>query len=54
MQWQAELKLDKVYSNLLPDEKVEKIEEIYQGRGEKEKVVFVGDGINDAPVLSKS
>ena len=50
----AELKLDKVYSNLLPDEKVEKIEEIYQGRGEKEKVVFVGDGINDAPVLARA
>lgn len=50
----TELKLDKVYSNLLPDEKVEKIEEIYQGRGEKEKVVFVGDGINDAPVLARA
>ena len=50
----AELKLDKVYSNLLPDEKVEKIEEIYQGRTEKQKVAFVGDGINDAPVLARA
>ena len=49
-----ELKLDKVYSNLLPDEKVEKIEEIYQGRTEKQKVAFVGDGINDAPVLARA
>ena len=50
----AELKLDKVYSNLLPHEKVEKIEEIYQGRTEKQKVAFVGDGINDAPVLARA
>lgn len=48
-----ELKLDKVYSNLLPNEKVEKIEEIYQGRKDKQKVAFVGDGINDAPVLAR-
>ena len=50
----GELKLDKVYSNLLPDEKVEKIEEIYKGRTEKQKVAFVGDGINDAPVLARA
>ena len=50
----GKLKLDKVYSNLLPDEKVEKIEEIYQGRTEKQKVAFVGDGINDAPVLARA
>ncbi len=48
-----QLKVDKVYSNLLPNEKVEKIESIYEGRKEKEKIAFVGDGINDAPVLAR-
>lgn len=48
-----QLKVDKVYSNLLPNEKVEKIEAIYEGRDEKEKIAFVGDGINDAPVLAR-
>lgn len=48
------LGVDKVYSNLLPNEKVEKLEEIYEGKSEKEKVVFVGDGINDAPVLARA
>ncbi|MEG1411209.1 MAG: heavy metal translocating P-type ATPase [Romboutsia sp.] len=47
------LKLDKVFSNLLPGEKVEKIEEMYKGRQGKEKIAFVGDGINDAPVLAR-
>ena len=47
------LKLDKVFSNLFPNEKVEKIEELYVGRNEKEKIAFVGDGINDAPVLAR-
>ncbi|MEG0857749.1 MAG: heavy metal translocating P-type ATPase [Terrisporobacter sp.] len=47
------LKLDKVFSNLLPGEKVEKIEEMYKGRQDKEKIAFVGDGINDAPVLAR-
>ena len=47
------LKVDKVFSNLLPDEKVEKIEAIYEGRNDKEKIAFVGDGINDAPVLAR-
>ena len=47
------LGIDKVYSSLLPNEKVEKLEEIYVGRSEKEKVAFVGDGINDAPVLAR-
>ena len=47
------LKLDKVFSNLLPNEKVEKIEELYKNRIEKEKIAFVGDGINDAPVLAR-
>ncbi|WP_315169629.1 heavy metal translocating P-type ATPase [Metaclostridioides mangenotii] len=50
----SKLGLDKVYSNLLPDEKVEKLEEIFKGRTDKEKVVFVGDGINDAPVLARA
>ncbi|HBI91129.1 MAG TPA: cadmium-translocating P-type ATPase, partial [Terrisporobacter glycolicus] len=48
-----QLKVDKVYSNLLPNEKVEKIESIYEGRSDKEKIAFVGDGINDAPVLAR-
>ena len=47
------LKLDKVFSNLLPNEKVERIEELYKNRNEKEKIAFVGDGINDAPVLAR-
>lgn len=50
----SQLGLDKVYSNLLPNEKVDKLEEIYKGRTEKEKVIFVGDGINDAPVLARA
>lgn len=47
-----EIGIDRVYSELLPADKVEKVEEILQNKGEKEKVAFVGDGINDAPVLS--
>ena len=49
-----ELGIDKVYSNLLPDEKVDKLEEIFENKSEKEKVAFVGDGINDAPVLARA
>ncbi|CEI74128.1 heavy metal translocating P-type ATPase [Romboutsia hominis] len=49
-----ELGVDKVYSNLLPNEKVDKLEKIYEGKSEKEKVIFVGDGINDAPVLARA
>ncbi len=49
-----ELGVDKVYSNLLPGDKVDKLEEIYKGKSEKEKVIFVGDGINDAPVLARA
>ncbi|WP_296648587.1 heavy metal translocating P-type ATPase [Romboutsia sp. 13368] len=49
-----ELGIDKVYSNLLPDEKVDKLEEIFKNKSEKEKVAFVGDGINDAPVLARA
>lgn len=48
-----EIGIDRVYSELLPADKVEKVEEILQHKGEKEKVAFVGDGINDAPVLSR-
>ena len=47
-----ELGLDKVYAELLPDGKVEKIEELLKEKSEKGKLAFVGDGINDAPVLA--
>lgn len=47
-----ELELDKVYTELLPDGKVEKLEEIIKEKNKKGKVAFVGDGINDAPVLT--
>ena len=50
----SELKIDKVYSKLLPNEKVDKLEEIFKNKLDKEKVVFVGDGINDAPVLARA
>jgi Cd2+/Zn2+-exporting ATPase len=49
-----ELGLDKVYSELLPGEKVEKLEEIFVQKTEKGKIAFVGDGINDAPVLARA
>lgn len=49
-----ELGLDKVYSQLLPNEKVEKLEAIAKGKTSKGKLVFVGDGINDAPVLARA
>lgn len=48
------LGLDKVYSELLPKDKVEKLEQILQSKNQKEKVAFVGDGINDAPVLTRA
>ena len=44
--------MDKVYTELLPDGKVEKVEELLKQKSEKGKLVFVGDGINDAPVLT--
>ncbi len=47
-----ELGLDEVYTELLPDGKVEKVEELMKTKTEKGKLVFVGDGINDAPVLA--
>ena len=50
----AELGIQEVYSELLPADKVAKVEELLERKGEKEKLVFVGDGINDAPVLSRA
>lgn len=50
----AALGIDSVYSELLPAGKVEKVEEILARKPEKEKLVFAGDGINDAPVLSRA
>lgn len=47
-----ELEIDKVYSELLPDGKVEKLEELLKNKSTKGKIAFVGDGINDAPVLA--
>jgi Cd2+/Zn2+-exporting ATPase len=49
-----ELGLDEVYSELLPTDKVEKLEEIDRAKSPKGKLVFVGDGINDAPVLARA
>ncbi len=48
------LKLDRVYAELLPDKKVEIVEELLKEQGPKEKLIFVGDGINDAPVLARA
>lgn len=49
-----ELGVDEVYSELLPADKVTKVEELLEKKGAKEKLAFVGDGINDAPVLSRA
>ena len=49
-----ELGIDEVYSELLPGDKVSKVEELLEAKGAKEKLAFVGDGINDAPVLSRA
>lgn len=48
------LGMDEVYSELLPADKVERVELLIEAKGEKEKLAFVGDGINDAPVLSRA
>ena len=48
------LNLDEVYTELLPDGKVKKVEELLKLKSEKGKIAFVGDGINDAPVLALS
>ena len=50
----GELGVDEVYSELLPADKVAKVEELLDKKGAKEKLAFVGDGINDAPVLSRA
>ncbi len=50
----GELKLDAVHSELLPADKVSCVEKLLQEKGAKEKLAFVGDGINDAPVLSRA
>ena len=50
----AELGVDQAYSQLLPADKVAKVEELLRDKGKKEKLAFVGDGINDAPVLSRA
>ena len=49
-----ELQLDEVYASLLPDQKVEKVEMLHGQKSPKGKLVFVGDGINDAPVLARA
>ncbi|HHQ4188662.1 TPA: heavy metal translocating P-type ATPase [Clostridium perfringens] len=49
-----ELGLDKAFCNLLPQDKVEKLEDIFQNKSKDKKVAFVGDGINDAPVLARA
>ena len=49
-----ELGIDEVYSELLPADKVNKVEAMLAAKEEKEKLVFVGDGVNDAPVLSRA
>ena len=50
----ASLGIDEVHSELLPGDKVSKVEQILAGKKEKEMVAFVGDGINDAPVLTRA
>ncbi|MDY4743681.1 MAG: heavy metal translocating P-type ATPase, partial [Lachnospira sp.] len=50
----AELNIDTVYSELLPADKVTKVEELLVNKHPKERLAFVGDGINDAPVLSRA
>ena len=50
----AELGIEEVYSELLPVDKVAKVESLLNQKSEKEKLAFVGDGINDAPVLSRA
>ena len=49
-----ELNIDAVYSELLPADKVSKVEELLEHKKSKKKLAFVGDGINDAPVLSSA
>ena len=49
-----EIKLDEVYSELLPVDKVSKVEELLKNKSEESKLAFIGDGINDAPVLARA
>lgn len=49
-----ELRIDYVYADLLPEDKVAQVEEFMESQMEKEKLAFVGDGINDAPVLARA
>ena len=49
-----QIEIDEVYTDLLPNQKVEKVEELMKQKTEKGKLAFVGDGINDAPVLAIS
>ena len=49
-----ELHLDEVYSELLPADKVDKLEELLKNKNEEAKLAFIGDGINDAPVLARA
>ena len=49
-----ELEIQEVYSELLPADKVSRVEELLNQKSEKDKLAFVGDGINDAPVLSRA
>jgi len=50
----GKLKLDRVYGNLLPGDKVSKVEELLREKPEDKTLAFVGDGINDAPVLARA
>lgn len=49
-----QLGIDEVYAELLPADKVEKVEELFAGKSARGKLAFVGDGINDAPVLARA
>lgn len=49
-----DLGLDKIYTELLPENKVEEIEKLFKEKSDKGKLIFVGDGINDAPVLTRA
>lgn len=50
----SKLGIDQVYSELLPNEKVDKFEVLYNTKSPKEKILYVGDGVNDAPVLARA
>ena len=54
VQTAKKLKIDDVYTDLLPQNKIEKVEELIEKKKEDRKLVFVGDGINDAPVLTRA